>query len=78
MSKTGGTSGLNNYLQNNGLLSALSWKDSTSGPRNAPTWTSVCKINGEERGTGTGTHKHIARDNAADAALKSLTEESAS
>jgi len=33
------------------------------------------KVNGVERGTGTGTHKYVARDNAANAALESLIEE---
>ncbi|GLB35728.1 putative double-stranded RNA binding motif containing protein [Lyophyllum shimeji] len=77
MSSKGGSSALNNYLQNNSQLSSLSWQDSTSGPKNAPTWTSICKINGVPRGQGTGTHKHIARDIAANAALQSLTEDNA-
>ncbi|KAG5715720.1 hypothetical protein E4T56_gene172 [Termitomyces sp. T112] len=71
MSSTG-TSGLNIHLQNRGQLTSLSWLDSTSGPKNAPTWTSICKINGIERGRGTGTHKHIARNNAANVALAYL------
>ncbi|KAJ7922853.1 hypothetical protein B0H13DRAFT_1603321, partial [Mycena leptocephala] len=70
-----GTVALNNYLQSKGRLAALSWQDSTSGPKSAPTWTSICKIFGEVRGTGTGPLKRTARDAAANQALKSLTEE---
>ncbi|KAJ6541930.1 hypothetical protein B0H19DRAFT_958983 [Mycena capillaripes] len=70
-----GTVALNNYLQSKGKLAALSWQDSTSGPKSAPTWTSICKISGEVRGTGAGPLKRTARDVAANEALKSLTEE---
>ncbi|KAJ7016841.1 hypothetical protein C8F04DRAFT_1201461 [Mycena alexandri] len=52
-------------LQSKSQLAALSWQDSTSGP----------KIFGEVRGTGIGTLKRAARDAAANQALKSLTEE---
>ncbi|KAJ6623101.1 hypothetical protein B0H10DRAFT_820928 [Mycena sp. CBHHK59/15] len=64
-------------LQGKEQLSALSWQDSISGPKSAPIWTSVCKISGEVRGTGTGLLKHTARNMAAKQALASLTEESA-
>ncbi|KAJ7651477.1 hypothetical protein DFH06DRAFT_544304 [Mycena polygramma] len=62
-------------LQSKGQLASLSWQDSTSGPKSAPTWTSICKIFGEVRGTGTGPLKRTARDAAANQAMKSLTEE---
>ncbi|KAJ7790781.1 hypothetical protein B0H14DRAFT_2535342 [Mycena olivaceomarginata] len=70
-----GTVALNNYLQSKGQLAALSWQDSTSGPKSAPTWTCICKLCGEVRGTGTGYLKRTARDFTAKQALKSLTEE---
>ncbi|KAJ7897330.1 hypothetical protein B0H14DRAFT_401069 [Mycena olivaceomarginata] len=70
-----GSAALNNYLQLKGQLAALSWQDSTSGPKSAPTWTCICKLYGEVRGTGTGHLKRTARDVAAKQALKSLTEE---
>ncbi|KAF9469724.1 hypothetical protein BDZ94DRAFT_22911 [Collybia nuda] len=73
-------SSLNNYLQGKGRdnldgLSSLTWVDSTSGPKDLPVWTSVCKINGVERGRGTGTRKHIARNQAAAVALNYLQAE---
>ncbi|KAK0502254.1 hypothetical protein EDD18DRAFT_684951 [Armillaria luteobubalina] len=67
-----GTSGLNNYLQKQNKLDAVSWLESCSGPSNKPTWTMSCKINGEIRGTGTGFQKHVAKDAAADEALAYL------
>ncbi|KAJ7204490.1 hypothetical protein GGX14DRAFT_460665 [Mycena pura] len=72
-----GTVALNNYLQSKGLVAALSWQESLSGPKSAPTWTCVCKISGQVFGTGEGSLKRTARDIAAKQALKSLTEESA-
>ncbi|PBK98395.1 hypothetical protein ARMGADRAFT_575417 [Armillaria gallica] len=69
---TGGTSGLNNYLQKQNRLAAVSWVESSSGPPNKPTWTMTCKIDGEARGTGTGAQKHVAKDAAADQALAYL------
>ncbi|KAI0673599.1 hypothetical protein C8Q78DRAFT_1076591 [Trametes maxima] len=65
----GGTVALNNYLQEHGSLTSLSWEDNASGPRHAAEWTSNCKINGEVVATGTGNSKNTARDAAADAAL---------
>ncbi|KAI0652338.1 hypothetical protein C8Q79DRAFT_1005546 [Trametes meyenii] len=69
---TGGTVALNNYLQEQGKLTSLSWEDSPTGPRHAAEWTSKCKINGEVVATGTGNSKNAARDAAADAALPIL------
>ncbi|KAF9011040.1 hypothetical protein BDQ17DRAFT_860852 [Cyathus striatus] len=69
----GGVSDLNNYLQGTGQLTALSWLETQHGPSHAPTWKCICKINGEPRGTGTSTHKHLAKDIAANEALKYLT-----
>lgn len=75
-------------LQGKGQLTSLSWLDASTGPRNAPQWTSICKsktipfipvflltastVNGVEKGRGTGLQKHIARDIAADQALTAL------
>lgn len=77
-------------LQRIDQLSSLSWQDWTTGPKNAPTWHSICKskyticpswidaepflilllsVNGEERGRGTGSKRHIAKNNAADEVL---------
>ncbi|KAF9451369.1 hypothetical protein P691DRAFT_773147 [Macrolepiota fuliginosa MF-IS2] len=74
MSDTG-QSGLNLYLQKRGRLTDLSWVDTSSGPRHEPQWTSICKIQGEPRGTGSGPKKRVARDIAANTALASLKEE---
>ncbi|KAI1794011.1 hypothetical protein LXA43DRAFT_999340 [Ganoderma leucocontextum] len=63
---------LNNYLQNTGRLTALSWKDEFSGPRHDPVWTSICKINDVVMGTGAGSQKNAARDAAAGEALRAL------
>ncbi|EGO05250.1 hypothetical protein SERLA73DRAFT_174311 [Serpula lacrymans var. lacrymans S7.3] len=71
-----GTVALNNYLQATNQLTSLSWQDSTSGPKNAPQWTSTCKIAGQVYGIGTGTHKHIARNMASTIALNSLRQSS--
>ncbi|KAI0274923.1 hypothetical protein BC834DRAFT_850345 [Gloeopeniophorella convolvens] len=67
-----GTIALNNFLQGRGKLTSLSWVDTQSGPAHAPEWNSVCKIDGQEVSSGTGTHKHLSRDAAADAALAIL------
>ncbi|SJL06416.1 uncharacterized protein ARMOST_09753 [Armillaria ostoyae] len=45
-----GTVELNNYLQSKGMLASLSWIESISGPRYGPTWTCICKIDGQVRG----------------------------
>ncbi|OBZ68531.1 hypothetical protein A0H81_11597 [Grifola frondosa] len=63
---------LNNHLQSKQQASLLSWADSPSGPRHLPQWTSTCNIAGKGVWVGTGTHKHIARDAAATAALAAL------
>ncbi|KAH9968692.1 hypothetical protein BC827DRAFT_1263195 [Russula dissimulans] len=70
-----GTIALNNYLQAKGKLAALSWYDTSSGPAHEPEWTSDCKIDGEVIASGKGTHKHLARDAAADKALAILMSE---
>ncbi|KAJ4485624.1 hypothetical protein J3R30DRAFT_3283849, partial [Lentinula aciculospora] len=67
-----GTFALNNFLQRKNRLDALSWMESTSGPRHAIQWTCVCKINGEVFGIGTGAQKHVARDIAANQTLQTL------
>ncbi|SJL06477.1 uncharacterized protein ARMOST_09816 [Armillaria ostoyae] len=67
-----GTSGLNNYLQGKNRLDAVSWVESRSGPPNDPTWTMTCKIDGEVRGIGTGSQKHVAKDAAANQVLAYL------
>ncbi|KAF8831909.1 hypothetical protein HHX47_DHR1001318 [Lentinula edodes] len=59
-------------LQSKNRLSALSWLDSTSGFPHAPQWNCICKIDGEVMGSGTGPQKHVARDIAANQALKTL------
>ncbi|TFK41924.1 hypothetical protein BDQ12DRAFT_710272 [Crucibulum laeve] len=77
-SRNDGTVKLNNYLQGQDRASSLSWVESNSGPSHAPTWKCVCKIDGKEYGTGTGSHKHIAKDIAATQALNTLTGENTS
>ncbi|KAI0321227.1 hypothetical protein OF83DRAFT_1100813 [Amylostereum chailletii] len=64
---------LNNLLQAKGMVDSLSWIESASGPPHDPKWTCVCKIDGEEYGTGTaGPQKNLARDIAAEQALRKL------
>ncbi|KAH9004169.1 hypothetical protein EDB86DRAFT_2141451 [Lactarius hatsudake] len=70
-----GTIALNNFLQARRKLASLSWNDTTSGPAHAPEWLSVCKIDGTDISSGTGTHKHLSRDVAAERALAILTAE---
>ncbi|EPT03479.1 hypothetical protein FOMPIDRAFT_87899 [Fomitopsis schrenkii] len=67
-----GTSALNNYLQSTEKANLLSWDESTSGPRHEPTWTCICKIDGNEYGRGTGPTKQLARNAAASVALERL------
>ncbi|CCM03769.1 uncharacterized protein FIBRA_05916 [Fibroporia radiculosa] len=71
-----GTVLLNNWLQARNRVTSLSWEESTTGPRHSPQWTSVCKIDGQDYGRGTGAQKHLARDIAAKAALERLIQES--
>lgn len=73
-----GLQALNRYLHKHHMTTALSWKDWPTGDSHSPQWTSECKIHGTVRGVGNGTHKHIARDLAAQEALVFLTEEGAS
>ncbi|KAJ3559002.1 hypothetical protein NM688_g610 [Phlebia brevispora] len=70
-----GTISLNNFLQARNRLTSLVWSETCEGPSHAPIWTSVCKINGEVKGTGIGPQKHVARDLAAKEALKALQEQ---
>ncbi|KAI9462287.1 hypothetical protein BJY52DRAFT_1185045 [Lactarius psammicola] len=70
-----GTIALNNFLQARRKLASLSWLDTQSGPAHEPEWTSVCRIDGRDISSGTGTHKHLARDAAAERALAILTVE---
>ncbi|ETW86821.1 hypothetical protein HETIRDRAFT_166337 [Heterobasidion irregulare TC 32-1] len=63
---------LNNYLQSKDMLPSLRWEESSSGLAHAPVWTSICKIDDEVISTGTGSHKNIARDVAAEEALRIL------
>ncbi|KZV69737.1 hypothetical protein PENSPDRAFT_686125 [Peniophora sp. CONT] len=67
-----GTIALNNYLQSQGRLTALSWVDIASGSQHSPTWTCTCKIDGQSFAVGTGTHKHLARNAAAEQTLRIL------
>ncbi|KAF8273000.1 hypothetical protein EI94DRAFT_1795699 [Lactarius quietus] len=67
-----GTIALNNFLQTKHRLASLSWNDTSSGLAHAPEWLSVCRIDGEDISSGTGTHKHLSRDAAADKALPIL------
>ncbi|KAI0281662.1 hypothetical protein BGY98DRAFT_931986 [Russula aff. rugulosa BPL654] len=75
MTPATGTIALNNYLQVKGRLASLSWYDTSSGPAHEPEWKSDCKIDGEVIASGKGTHKHLARDAAAEIALEKLMKE---
>ncbi|TEB38690.1 hypothetical protein FA13DRAFT_1784998 [Coprinellus micaceus] len=70
-----GTSLLNQHLQKIGRVSSLSWEESASGPAHARQWECICKIDGETRGRGVASHKHVAKDQAAEEALAFLTKE---
>ncbi|KAF9015771.1 hypothetical protein BDZ89DRAFT_1141950 [Hymenopellis radicata] len=73
--KTEGTIGLNNYLQSKHKTTSLSWIETPTGPQTEIVWVVVAKIDGVERGRGTGAQKYVAKDNAANqtiAYLKSL------
>ncbi|KAF8894165.1 hypothetical protein CPB85DRAFT_1440583 [Mucidula mucida] len=70
--KTEGTIGLNNYLQAKDKLTSLSWVETPTGPQTAIVWVAVCKIDGVERGRGTGAQKYVAKDNAANQAIAYL------
>ncbi|KAJ3855069.1 hypothetical protein EV368DRAFT_35486, partial [Lentinula lateritia] len=59
-------------LQSKNRLSALSWLDSTSGPRHAPQWNCICKINGETKGKGESSTKAEAKNQASKNALEVL------
>ncbi|KAI0718890.1 hypothetical protein C8T65DRAFT_637263 [Cerioporus squamosus] len=74
-SNVDGTVALNNYLQDKGKASSLSWEDKPAGPRHAVEWTSICKIDGKVVASGNGLQKNAARDAAARAALAILTAE---
>ncbi|KAJ2912490.1 hypothetical protein MD484_g7926, partial [Candolleomyces efflorescens] len=65
---TSGTVKLNNHLQKIGRATSLSWEESSVNQ----VWTCVCKIDGEPRGRGVASHKHVAKDAAAEEALKYL------
>ncbi|EIW87107.1 hypothetical protein CONPUDRAFT_149147 [Coniophora puteana RWD-64-598 SS2] len=69
-----GTDALNEYLQRKGRLHSLSWQVRTTGPTHSPTWTCTCKINGEVKSVGTGTHQTAAKNMAANIALEALIE----
>jgi len=63
-----GTSRLNNYLQGKGRLSSLTWEEVQEESDDSRTWTCTCKVDGTQRGKGTATKKHEAKDVAADQA----------
>ncbi|KAF9654161.1 hypothetical protein BDM02DRAFT_3181997 [Thelephora ganbajun] len=65
---------LNNYLQGKKKLTSLSWQDEESGPRHEVLWTSTCKLDGIEVGTGSGPTKRLAKAAAAKNALAKLAE----
>ncbi|KAF8987988.1 hypothetical protein BDQ17DRAFT_527081 [Cyathus striatus] len=48
------------------------FQDSLFGPQNAPTWTSICMVNGIEYGRGSGPNKNIAQEQAAYQALEAF------
>ncbi|EFI28705.1 hypothetical protein CC1G_13731 [Coprinopsis cinerea okayama7 len=63
---------LNQYLNKIGKAASLSWQECNYGPPHDSKWTCVCKIDGEPRGEGTSTHKHTAKNIAAEQALHYL------
>ncbi|TFK26725.1 hypothetical protein FA15DRAFT_267141 [Coprinopsis marcescibilis] len=69
------TSQLSQYLDKLGRGSSISWQEITYGPAHDQKWKCVCKIDGEPRGEGTGSHKHVAKNIAAAQALQYLIEE---
>ncbi|KAK0470079.1 uncharacterized protein EV420DRAFT_1498271 [Desarmillaria tabescens] len=66
------TPALNNLLQARNRLYDVSWVESVSGPRNAPTWTIQFKFAGAVIGVGTGITKRLAKEDAIRQAYTSL------
>ncbi|KAI1787548.1 hypothetical protein LXA43DRAFT_705536 [Ganoderma leucocontextum] len=64
---------LNNYIQRNGLQSNIYWGTPQQvGPRHMPTWTISVFFNHIEYGRGSATRLDIAKETAAEQALKTL------
>ncbi|KAF9469723.1 hypothetical protein BDZ94DRAFT_1243114 [Collybia nuda] len=61
---------INNYFQGRGKSNLLSWVEEPTGPTDNITWTVHCKIDGQIKGTGVGTQKAEAKQEAARQALR--------
>ncbi|KAH9050519.1 hypothetical protein EDB84DRAFT_380481 [Lactarius hengduanensis] len=65
---------LNNYLQSIGRLSSVSYLERDNGPSAIPEkrWSITVRIDGQEIGPCTGPRKSVAREDAAEQALRRL------
>ncbi|KAI0673598.1 hypothetical protein C8Q78DRAFT_637679 [Trametes maxima] len=63
---------LNNYLQKQGQLAALRWKESSTGAGNSIQWTTTCILQDEVMGTGVSSQKGHAKEEAAKQVLIKL------
>ncbi|PAV21241.1 dsRNA binding protein [Pyrrhoderma noxium] len=73
--ENGGTVELNNFLQSKHKATDLSWLESVNGPDHEPEWTCTCLIKGRSYGTGQGSNKKDARNEASKSALRRLRDE---
>ncbi|KAG7099835.1 hypothetical protein E1B28_001643 [Marasmius oreades] len=64
---------LNKYAQATGTR--VEYRDSSTGPAQAPTWTSSVFLNGFHHGTGQGGTINASREQAALAALTVLSQQ---
>jgi len=63
---------LNNYIQRNPAAGALTWDCTSIGPRHAPEWTVIARINGVEYGRGVAQNQGVAKEAAAQQACAAL------
>ncbi|KAH9847258.1 hypothetical protein C2E23DRAFT_849559 [Lenzites betulinus] len=65
---------LNNICQRYDVTQ-LVWHDTASGPANAPTWTAHVLVRGEKYGCGSARTTSLARELAAEQAVRRLWSE---
>ncbi|KAJ3479250.1 hypothetical protein NLI96_g9191 [Meripilus lineatus] len=61
------------FLRHNGGAQRLRWSFQTSGPESNPEWTAEVFIDGIKHGEGNGSSKHIAKEQAAEQAMRALS-----
>ncbi|EMD32125.1 hypothetical protein CERSUDRAFT_99807 [Gelatoporia subvermispora B] len=63
---------LNNYLQERGERSTLSWDVWTTGPAHRLTWHAILYVRGCQMGTARGQHRGAVKEEAARQAYLAL------